>query len=64
MILKGTTIPTMTPTFDDDEATAVGGCYVVWAVAEPERIAYPLTEGLLLIAVFKALAIEFAFDAV
>jgi len=26
MILKGTTIPTMTPTFEEDEATAVGGC--------------------------------------
>lgn len=60
MILKGTTIPTITPTFDDDEATAVG-CSVVWAVAEPERIEYPLIEGFLLIAVFKALAIEFAF---
>lgn len=33
---------------------------VVCALADPERIKYPLTDGLLLIAVFKALAIEFA----
>ena len=64
MILKGTTIPTITPTFDDDEATDVEGCSVVWAVAEPDRIEYPLTDGFLLMAVFKALAIELAFYGV
>ena len=61
MILNGTTIPTMIPTLEDVEATTGVAVYVVWAVAEPERIKYPLTDGFLLIAVFNALAMELAF---